>query len=112
MSFVPQFVALEHQEDGTVAKQDIFEYRLDRRLTKAAMEWAWANPARVAELAGIKLARMWNIWPNEPSFRSWPVRLIVLMTYTPLMCLGLIGVWRFSSRGLPYILDWLPAVYF
>ncbi len=33
----------------------------------------------------IKFVRIWNIWPNEPALRSWPLRLAVLVTYTPLL---------------------------
>jgi hypothetical protein len=75
------------------------------------VEWAKANPRRVAELAWIKFMRIWNVWPNEPSFRSWPLRLAVFFTYTPLLILGLVGIWRFSARGWPFVLAWLPAVY-
>jgi hypothetical protein len=64
------------------------------------------------ELAGIKLLRMWNIWPNEPRFSSWPIRLIVFFTYTPLLIFAIIGAWRTVGKGWPYVLYCLPAVYF
>ena len=111
MSFVPQFAAQQHVFDSMGADAD-FEYRLNRRLERAAIDWAVANPARVAELAWIKFVRIWNMWPNEPSLRNWPLRLTVFATYTPLLCLGLVGIWRFTRGGWPYILAWLPAVYF
>ncbi len=56
--------------------------------------------------------RTWNVWPNEPALRSWPARLAIVGTYVPLLALGLAGVWRFTRRGWPYVLAWLPAVYF
>jgi 4-amino-4-deoxy-L-arabinose transferase-like glycosyltransferase len=99
-------------ERAAVGVDDNFEYRLDRRLTRAALDWAADHPARVAQLALIKLVRLWNIWPNEPSLRSWPLRVVVLVSYTPLVCLGLAGAWRFTPRGWPYVLAWLPAIYF
>jgi 4-amino-4-deoxy-L-arabinose transferase-like glycosyltransferase len=111
MDFVPRFAADEHAVDA-VADGELFEARLDRRLAKAAVDWAWANPGRVAQLAWIKFLRTWNLWPNEPTLRSWPMRLAVLLTYTPLLCLGLVGAWRYTPRGWPYVLAWLPAVYF
>lgn len=110
MAFVPEFTAAERAADAAGAG-DTFEYRLDRRMHKAALDWARANPGRVAELAWIKFVRIWNVWPNEPSFRSWPLRLAVLFTYTPLLILALVGAWRFSPRGWPYVLAWLPAAY-
>ncbi len=111
MSFVPQFAAQQHVFDAMGDEAD-FEYRMNRRLQRAAVDWAVANPARVAQLAWIKFVRIWNVWPNEPSLRNWPMRLAVLVTYTPLLGLGIFGAWRFTRRGWPYLLAWLPAIYF
>ncbi len=115
MTFVPEFAAAEHTAepaaDPAGGERDTFEYRLDRRMHGAAVEWANANPDRVAQLAWIKFVRIWNVWPNDSAFRSWPLRLAVFFTYTPLLILGLVGIWRFSPRGWPYVLAWLPAVY-
>ena len=112
MDFVPRFTAEERLAEGGASQADTFEYRLDRRLAGAAVAWARANPGRAVELAGIKFLRTWNVWPNESSFRAWPLRLVVLATYTPLLALALVGIWRFTRRGWPYVLAWLPAVYF
>ena len=86
--------------------------RLDRRLRHEAVAFARANPGRTIQLAGIKLLRIWNVWPNEPQFRRWPVRLAILGTYVPILVLGVWGAARTIRRGWPYILCWLPAVYF
>lgn len=111
MSFVPRIAALEHAEDAQAGDGDIFEVRLDRRLFWESLAWARAHPGRALELAAIKFSRIWNVWPNEPAFRGWVVRLAMLVTYVPLLALSLVGVWRFTSRGWPYMLTWLPAVY-
>ncbi len=108
MSFVPEFVALEQQEpEGG----ESFEYRLDRRMRHASLEWVETHPGRALQLALIKFARLWNVWPNESEFRSWPMRMAVAATYLPLLGLSLAGVLRFTPRGWPYVLCWLPAVY-
>ena len=112
MSFVDEFVADERASVVAMPQDEPFEYRLDRRMLRAALAWARGNPARVAQLAAAKFVRLWNVWPNEPSLRSWPLRLVVLATYGPLLCLSLVGVWRFTPRGWPFIVAWLPAVYF
>lgn len=115
MSFVPQFVADERAADQAQpgnSAADTFEYRLDRHLRQAALDWARANPGRVLQLAANKLLRVWNVWPNEPSLRRWPIRLLVLGTYVPLLLCALGGAWRYTRGGLPYLLAWLPAVYF
>ena len=69
MDFVPRFEAEEHALDGIAAGQDPFEYRLDRRLASASFEWARTHLLRVLELAAIKIERIWNVWPNEPSLQ-------------------------------------------
>jgi len=88
-----------------------FEYRLNARLRQESVDWALAHPLRTLQLAGIKFVRIWNVWPNEAQFRSWPLRLAVALTYVPLLALGVCGAWKFSRWGWPYCLAWLPAVY-
>jgi 4-amino-4-deoxy-L-arabinose transferase-like glycosyltransferase len=87
------------------------EYQLDRDLHAAAVDWARANPGRAASLAVVKLTRLWNVWPNESGFRSWPMRLAVLAPYVPLVALAILGAWKFSRRGWPWMLCWAPALY-
>jgi hypothetical protein len=109
MAFVSIFI--EQEQRGPADAHETFEYRLDRRMRRAALAWASEHPRRVVELATIKLARMWNVWPNEASLRSWPLRLAVAATFVPLAALSLVGIWRFTPWGWPYVLAWLPAVY-
>lgn len=111
MSFVPRIAASERAEEARAAGADIFEYRLDRRLAGEALDWAWNHPGRTMQLAWIKFTRTWNVWSNEPVFRGWFARLAVLFTFVPLVVLSLVGGWRFTARGWPYVLAWLPAVY-
>ena len=113
MDFVTRFVAQQRQatDHSDSGAKDSFEVQLDRRLRSEAIAWATANPGRAVQLAGVKFLRMWNIWPNEPRLTSWPIRLAVFFTYTPLLIFAIIGVWRTLRRGWPYILCWLPAVY-
>ncbi len=106
MRYVDQFAA-GHPPPG-----DDVEYRLNQQLTRAAIDWAMAHPGRVVELAWIKFTRTWNLWPNEPGLRGWPLRLAVMMGYAPLLAAGMAGAVRTSRRGWPYVLAWLPALYF
>ncbi|HVX60521.1 MAG TPA: glycosyltransferase family 39 protein [Pirellulales bacterium] len=112
MSFVARF----QQEERDAERQagglkEPFEYRLDQRLRRAALNWAQAHPARVAELAGIKFLRIWNVWPNDAQFRNLPLRLVTFSTYVPVLALGIWGAWKMRHRGWPVVLAWLPAVY-
>ncbi|MCX7428191.1 MAG: glycosyltransferase family 39 protein [Planctomycetia bacterium] len=110
MGFVDRFVAETRRAPDEAGVP--LEVRLDRRMRDAALAWARAYPGRVLQLAGIKLLRMWNVWPNEASLSMWPVRLAITATYVPVMLLGVLGAVATIRLGWPYVLCWLPAVYF
>ena len=114
MSAIPPFVAAERQRwaANPAARAEPFEYWLDQRLRQEALRWAWHHPKTVVKLAVIKLARLWNIWPNEPQLAaSWPIRIGVVFTFLPIVILGIIGIRHTAGRGWAYSLGWLPAVY-
>jgi 4-amino-4-deoxy-L-arabinose transferase-like glycosyltransferase len=110
----PQSQGTDTRSMGTrgAQSQSTFEYRLDRHLRAEALAWARSHPGRVARLAIVKLGRLWNFWPNEAAFSAWAIRLAMLATYVPVMVLAVIGAARAIHRGWPYVLCWLPAVYF
>ena len=117
MSFVPKFVAEQAQADvaSTAAGQPpagLFEDRLDRRMQMAAIAWTAKNPGRACQLAAVKFLRMWSPMPNAGEFSSLTLRLVLAMTYTPVLMVAVVGVWKFSRRGWPYLLCMLPAAYF
>jgi len=110
MDFVDRFVveARGGPEDASMP----LEVRLDHRMRDAALAWARSHPGRVTWLAGVKFLRMWNVWPNEAGLSSWPVRAAMVLTYVPVMVLGALGAVTTIRRGWPYVLCWLPVVYF
>ena len=115
MGFVPEFAAkLQAADAANPPPPDSppFECRFDRLLRDAALRWAADHPLEAVRLSGVKLLRMWNVWPNEPQFRNWLMRLVVFCSYTPVMLLALYGGWRFRRRGLDVMLLLLPAIYF
>jgi hypothetical protein len=110
MGFVDRFVAETRRAPDEAGVP--LEVRLDRRMRDAALAWARAHPGRVLQLAGVKFLRMWNVWPNEASLSTWPTRLAIVSSYVPVMVLGVLGAVTTIRRGWPYVLCWLPAVYF
>lgn len=121
MRFVDGFRRELQAEDAKAAASDAtaaaqlaatLEQRLDRRMHDAAVRWTRENPQQALQLAAIKFGRIWNLWPNEPSLRSWPLRLAVAGSFTPLLLGGLCGAMKFARRGWPYVLCFLPAIYF
>lgn len=131
MSFVPEVLAREREHPGAAggSPDDPLEYRLGARYKTEAIAWAKAHPGRVLELAAINVSRMWNVWPNEPSLSSWPIRLAVAATYLPILVLAIWGTIRWSTGFSPrsdsnsqsgglkpvlrhsLVLCWLPAIY-
>ena len=63
-------------------------------------------------MAATKLLRLWNVWPNEPSFRSWTIRLAIFSTYTPILLLAIVGFWQNRRSYLDVLFLAAPAVYF
>jgi uncharacterized membrane protein len=114
MDLVPPSVAQLRQQavEASGSRQVALELEIDRQYRTEALAFVGNNPGRAIELAGVKLVRMWNIWPNEPRFSSWALRLIVAVAYGPILVLGIFGAVRTIRCGWPYTLCWLPAVYF
>jgi hypothetical protein len=110
MRFVDRF-RTEEQRNPSAAGGVSLECRLDRRLRQEAIAWAASHPGQVLRLSLGKLARMWNVWPNDRTFFSWRVRWGVLFTFVPLAILAIIGTARTLRRGWSCWLCWLPAVY-
>ncbi|OYV93118.1 MAG: hypothetical protein B7Z73_03835 [Planctomycetia bacterium 21-64-5] len=108
MSFFAEFV--ERESRAAPAANDL-EYRVDRRLWRAAMEWAADHPGRVVSLAASKFLRLWNIVPNDPQHRSGWMRVITGATFLPAIVLALLGIWRSRRDAWPAALACLPAVY-
>ena len=114
MRFVADFVAQQRAADARAAGNldGTFEDRLDRTMRDASLAWSGQNPTRVLALAGIKFLRMWSPLPNATEFGSTTLRLVLALTYTPVLALALVGAWRYGRRDWPYLLCLLPAVYF
>jgi hypothetical protein len=102
----------EEQRAGQLPPGANFEYELDRRLRDEAKRWAYENPQRVLTLMGIKLQRMWNVWPNDPEYRSVLLRWITLAGYLPVVVLGLWGAWSCPRDQWSLGLILLPPLYF
>lgn len=97
-------------EDPAVAR--LGEIAQDAALRDAALDFARAHPARVAELAAVKAARYWSPWPNAAEF-SRPWLDIASAAFTiPLLLLTALGAWtlRGDARALALLAG--PLLYF
>lgn len=105
MRFVDAFRASEPLGSPT------YEYDVDEKMKRAAVDWARAHPGRVLRLALVKFGRMWNPRPNEPSFSQPAVATIVVLSYLPLLLAAPVGIVLTWRRGMETWLLWLPALY-
>ncbi|MCL2622716.1 MAG: hypothetical protein FWD31_03525 [Planctomycetaceae bacterium] len=110
MAFTDDFRRIERERAKPNSK-DTYEYRVNERMKKASMDWAKTHPGRVCELAVVKFLRLWNVWPNEPAFANPAVRIVVMISYTPILILALIGFGSTWRRGFDYAILILPAFY-
>jgi len=110
MRFTEEFRRLEHDRP-TPGSTDTYEFRVNERMKRASLDWAKQNPDQAGRLAVTKFFRIWNVWPNEPAFASPMVRVIVLLTYTPILLAGLFGFYKNWRKGSEYAILLLPAVY-
>ncbi len=110
MKFVEDFLNAE----STLAPKDsdrTLEYRLNQKMREAAIRWAKAHPKLAFKLACKKFVRLWNVWPNEPSFSSLPVKAAVFCAYFPVLVFGVIGAVLTLRKGFEVWLLWIPAFY-
>jgi 4-amino-4-deoxy-L-arabinose transferase-like glycosyltransferase len=104
----PEFKAIRQEIEPI--KHDTYE--LDRYWFRKALEFAWENPGRALQLAGVKFARFWNILPNEGGLRA-PLLCVVLgVPYALVMAFALGGLARSWRRRDVALILLLPVVYY
>ena len=57
-----------------------------------------ADPGRIARLAGVKMARMWNPVPNVETYQSLLVRAVSAAWTVPIFVCAVAGVWMLRAR--------------
>jgi 4-amino-4-deoxy-L-arabinose transferase-like glycosyltransferase len=82
------------------AVRDLGEVEWDRYFRREAIAAIKADPARVLRLAGAKLLRMWNPFPNVETYQSAAVRAVSAAWTIPLFALAVGGgfAWSITTR--------------
>ena len=112
---------------STPAERMAFEIGVNETCGQAARRWAVENPGQVTWLALQKFGRLWNPIPNESAFRAWPVLIVSILLYIPVVAGAMFVVFRtffHSVAGdtpgaagtiparIPVLLCILPIMYF
>ena len=98
------------ERDGVY--QRMSEFDADRYYRDAAWKYAAAHPARIVQLAGIKLARYWSPWPNAAQFRTWYLMIPLALFFAAIMLAAIRGGWLSRDRFWLCLLTAGPIVYF
>lgn len=89
------------------------EYRLNQRATRAALDWALANPGEVARLSARKFARTWSLWPDGGDVSSSSTRIALSVSCLGISLLALLAAVRcIRPFSWPAAICVLPTLYF
>ena len=99
------------------AVQELSEVEWNRYFWDKSMTIIKGDPGRIARLATVKFARMWNPIPNVETYQSLLIRTVSVLWTLPTFLLALIGtylLWRMENHFSRKILLWLllPALYY
>jgi 4-amino-4-deoxy-L-arabinose transferase-like glycosyltransferase len=73
------------------APKNVGELELDKWERDKAIDFIVENPRHFLLVAGRKIIRFWNIWPNHELFASWEYKAISLFSYGAILLLTLMS---------------------
>jgi hypothetical protein len=88
------------------------EFDVNRHYTERAWAFVREQPARVVELAAIKLWRFLKPWPNASQFGDWRIGLVIGTFYLVSLVLAARGWWVHRHDVWTWGLPLLPLAYF
>ncbi len=92
--------------------QSMSEYESNRYLLAKALNYMRSHPGRTLKLTLVKFRRLWNPVPNDPEQRTIAVSALMLVSYVPVMLLGLVGlVWSVRQKRATGLLV-VPILYY
>lgn len=115
MTFTGDFATQLQQEDLQHAgPKDNFEYRLNKKLANAAIQWTIDNPAEAIELSFAKLYRTWWPLPSVSEIPGgWPTRIVFAVGMLGILIPGIVrGRKAFFQSNHPWFPVVIPVLYF
>lgn len=81
-----------YQEEDLKIISNLSEVERDKYLYRKALKIVKDNPARIIRLAGIKFLRFWNVLPNYKRLRTLKICILSILSYLPVLILGIMGM--------------------
>jgi hypothetical protein len=116
MEFVIPYAIEQNKEDASIVSlggrmESTYEWRLNRRLQNAAIDWALRNSSDAGRLGLVKFLKTWSPFPVAKEIGGRAVKWTEAIGYTTIMALAAMGLWH--TRKFPGAwLVALPCVYF
>ncbi len=111
MQWVDPFAIEQRAEDAKKPNpESTFEYRLDKRMKNAAIQWVRENPSDVARLALLKFARTWSPLPSAEQLAHPIIRYGEAIAFAGTLALVVVALMRSQSREAVRLYV-LPCVY-
>ena len=116
-----------HREDGQIEKdggesqidlsyddrhRDTFEWRLNRRMFYAAINWANENRYDTLRLAMVKFGKMWSPWPTAKELGGSWIRIAESVAYVVIVTLAVIAIGSVRQHRRSLMLFVSPTIYF
>lgn len=116
MEFVNAFIVEQKREDQKAVMagdplESTLEWRIDRRMKNAAIQWAKENSSDAIRLGLVKLRKTWSPFPVAQEIGSDAVRYFEAIGYVSIMCFALVGLWQCRSEMGAWLYA-MPCVYF
>lgn len=116
MAFVDRYLKEQLEEDLNLEvlglpNESTLEWRLDRRMRNAAIQWVLENPSDAIRLGMVKFWKTWRPVPVAKELGNSAVRYAEGLAYVVIMFLGAFGIWSTRWRTGAWLFA-LPTVYF
>jgi 4-amino-4-deoxy-L-arabinose transferase-like glycosyltransferase len=116
MGFVEQYVQEQKKTDAEMLANGLplestFEWRLDKRIRNAAIQWAKENPSDACQLGLVKFVKTWRPLPVAKELGSAAIRYAEGLSYSVIVVFGFWGCWVLRQRRGAWLFA-MPCVYF
>jgi len=116
MAFSGVFLAEQLRDDELViasggSLESTLEWRVDRRLRNAAIQWAFENPSDAVSLSLVKLVKTWQPFPVAKEIGNGAIRYAEGIVYLAILIFGSMGAWS-CRKEMGCWLCSLPCIYF